>query len=498
MMISPVQRSASSLNRSPRIGIFVIAYNAEAHIKDTLARIPQDVMDAITTIYVVDDCSHDETVSEAICCSNDIDKMVVLRNRINQRYGGNQKIGYQYAIDEKLDIVVMLHADGQYAPEHLATIIAPLVEDRADLVMGSRMIEKGCALEGGMPKYKYYGNKILTRIENVITGMSLSEFHSGYRAYSVRLLEKMPFWNNSDEWHFDTQIILQANQQEARIVEVPMPTYYGDEICHVNGMLYGLNCIWTSISYWLHRHGIFYSRRFDLSSSGEKYSEKFSDPHSSHSQITKFFDSRDLDGCRVLDLGVGDASIVKWLHKRGCTIDAVEMDKHSADLARPYCRNVIVDDLDNIESIELAIDYDYVIAADVLEHLRQPDQVLSHLKRALKRKGILVVSLPNVANIYVRLNLLIGRFPYHTKGILDRTHLHFYTRSTARKMIERSGWDIVDQSVTPIPLAIVFAVLQKRFRWVLNGIYGATKIFSGLLAYQTIFYCENPNKSELL
>ena len=485
-------------NNNKRIGIFVIAYNAEAHIKDTLARIPQDVMDAITTIYVVDDCSHDETVHQAIHCSQSIEKMVVLRNRVNQRYGGNQKIGYQYAIDKKLDIVVMLHADGQYAPENLAAILAPLVEDKADVVMGSRMIEKGRALEGGMPKYKYYGNKILTRIENTITGMSLSEFHSGYRAYSVRLLEQIPFWSKSDEWHFDTQIILQANQQGAQFVEVPMPTYYGDEICHVNGLLYGLNCILTSISYWMHRHGILYSRRFDVSSSGEKYSEKFSDPHSSHSQICAYLNSRDLNGCRVLDLGVGDASIVKWLHARGCTIDAVEMDEHSADLARPYCRKVIVADLDNIESIELATDYDYVIAADVLEHLRSPDVVLSHLKRALKRKGILVVSLPNVANIYVRLNLLIGRFPYHTKGILDRTHLHFYTRTTARKMIERSGWDIIDQSVTPIPLAMVFAFLQGRFRWVLNSLYGATKIFSGLLAYQTIFYCENPNKSELL
>lgn len=485
-------------NNGKRIGIFVIAYNAEAHIKKTLARIPADVMDAVTSIYVVDDCSHDETVDEAIQCSREIEKMVVLRNRVNQRYGGNQKVGYQHAIDENLDIVVMLHADGQYAPEHLATILQPLVEDRADVVMGSRMIEKGRALEGGMPKYKYYGNKILTAIENKITGMNLSEFHSGYRAYSVKLLEKMPLWSNSNEWHFDTQIILQANSHKARIIEVPMPTYYGDEICHVNGMLYGLNCILTSASYWLHRHGIFYSRKFDISTSGEKYSEKFSDPYSSHSQITKYFSDKKLDGCRILDLGVGDSSIVKWLHERGCIIDAVELDKTSAEHAKPFCRNVIVGDLDNIKTIKLADDYDYIIAADVLEHLRAPEVVLSYLKRALKRKGVLVVSLPNVANIYVRLNILVGRFPYHTKGILDHTHLHFYTRSTARDMLKKSGWDILEESVTPIPLAIVFAFLQEHFRWVLNSAYAVTKIFSGLLAYQTIFYCENPNKSELL
>ncbi len=485
-------------NLGSRIGIFVIAYNAEAHIRKTLTRIPQDVMEAIETIYVVDDCSHDETVDEAMRCSQELEKVRVLRNRVNQRYGGNQKVGYQYAIDQNLDVVVMLHADGQYAPEYLAKILAPLVEKRADVVMGSRMIERGRALEGGMPRYKYVGNQVLTRIQNQMTGMNLSEFHSGYRAYSVELLRGIPFWTNSDEWHFDTQILLQANQHGARIEEIPMPTYYGDEICHVNGMLYGWNCIRTSVLYWLHCRGIFYSRRFDISRGGEKYTEKFSDPHSSHSQITAYLSSHDLEGRRVLDLGVGDAAIVKWLHARGCSVDAVELDAASAHLAEPFCRRVIVDDLDKIQHLDLETDYDYVIAADVLEHVRSPEVVLSYLKRALKRKGVLIVSLPNVANLYVRLNLLVGRFPYHTKGILDCTHLHFYTRGTARTMLERSGWNVKQERVTPIPFAIVFAFLRKRFGWLLCIVYGATRLFSGLLAYQTIFFCENPNKSDLL
>ena len=318
------------------------------------------------------------------------------------------------------------------------------------------------------------------------------------RAYSVQFLKRVPFWQNSDEWHFDTQIILQAASLQARIREIPIPTYYGSEICHVNGVLYALNCIRTSLSYWLYRHGLFYRREFDLVREGGKYSEKFSDPHSSHSQIIRFLKPFDLAGCSVLEFGVGDASITKWLHAQGAVIDAVEIDEKSATLARPFCRQVMVADLDDIASLNIKGCYDFVLAADVLEHLRFPELVLSHIKCLLKHKGVLVVSLPNVANLYVRANLLIGRFPYHEKGILDKTHLHFYTVTSARRMLNKTGWRITESSVTPVPWAIVFPFLAKHFRWILEASFWLTKRFKGLLGYQVLFFCENPNHSDLL
>jgi glycosyltransferase involved in cell wall biosynthesis len=485
-------------NQGKRIGIFVIAYNAEAHIDKTLSRIPSVIWDAITKVYVIDDCSHDETVRQAVTYGNEQKKMVVLRNRVNQRYGGNQKVGYQYAIDNQFDAVVMLHADGQYAPECLAEILAPIVNGEADVVMGSRMMERGKALVGGMPTYKYFGNKILTTIQNCLTGLKLSEFHSGYRAYSVEFLKRVPFWQNSDEWHFDTQIILQAAGLNARIREVPIPTYYGSEICHVNGILYALNCIRTSLSYWLYRNGLFYRREFDLAWEGSMYREKFSDPHSSHSQIKSFLKQFDLAGCSILEFGVGDASITKWLHAQGAAVDVVEVDEKSAAFVRPFCRHVIVADLDDIASLNLNAGYDFVLAADVLEHLRFPELVLSHIKCLLKRKGVLVVSLPNVANLYVRANLFFGRFPYYGKGILDNTHLHFYTVTSARWMLNKTGWSVVESRVTPVPWVIVFPFLAKRFRWIMDVSFWVTKRFKGLLGYQALFFCENPNHSDLL
>ena len=194
MMVHDVERDG----RPKRVGVFVIAYNAESHIEETLSRIPEDMWESITAVYVIDDCSTDETVEKALSFQGHQGKLVVLRNRVNRMYGGNQKLGYQYAIDSGLDVVVMLHADGQYAPEYLERILAPIVRGDADVVIGSRMLERRDALKGGMPRYKFLGNIILTRIQNALSGMNLSEFHSGYRAYNTRFLRDIPFWENTD------------------------------------------------------------------------------------------------------------------------------------------------------------------------------------------------------------------------------------------------------------------------------------------------------------
>ncbi len=482
-----------------RIGVFVIAYNAESHIERTLERIPEDVWREMTVCFVVDDCSTDDTVDRALVFGANRQKVVVIRNRVNRRYGGNQKIGYQWAIDHDLDIVVMLHADGQYAPELLPSILEPLVNDDAEVVFGSRMVNRGDALRGGMPKYKYVGNIVLTKMENLITGMSLSEFHSGYRAYNVGFLRDIPFWENSDEWHFDTQILLQALQYGARIAEVPIPTYYGDEISRVNGTIYAVNCVLASLSFRMHRHGIVYSRRYDVARRGRRYFEKFDDPYSSHSIIWSWLCENRLQGLRVLELGVGDASLTRRLSEAGAVVDGIEIDAFAADAARPYCRKIITGDLDNLDALPLERDYDVIVATDVLEHLLSPEIVLSKLKRHLKREGLLYVSLPNVANVYVRLNVLLGRFPTHTKGLLDITHLHNFTLAAMRRLLTRTGWVVKRRSVTAIPLAIVFPFLRKGpFRFIPTLLYGATRLLRGLLAYQGLFICYNPNKSDLL
>src|SRR5205814_3453044 len=133
--------------------------------------------------------------------------ITVLRNEYNQGYGGNQKVGYAYAIAEGFDFVAMVHGDGQYAPEELPNLLAPLRAGDADAVFGSRMMHRLGALKGGMPLYKFIGNRILSTAQNALLQTRLSEFHSGYRIYSVRTLAGIPFDLNSNDFHFDTEII---------------------------------------------------------------------------------------------------------------------------------------------------------------------------------------------------------------------------------------------------------------------------------------------------
>ena len=484
-----------------KIGVFIIAYNAEAHIEDTLGRIPETVWEEIETAYVFDDCSTDGTVERAIALMRKYPKLKVLRNPTNRRYGGNQKLGWQYALDHGFDAVAMLHADGQYAPEILRDIYGPVTEGRAEVVLGSRMMERGAARRGGMPGFKYLGNIVLTKIQNVLTGLGLSEFHTGYRAYSTRFLRNVPFWENSYEWHFDTEILLQAAVSGARILEVPIPTYYGDEICRVNGMAYAFECVKTSFEYWLTRKKLFYRRNFDVTLSGKKYFSKFNDPYSSHSLLLGCLRKEGLEGKKVLELGVGDASLTEKMAEEGAEVTCVEIDDELAALATGHALKVYRGNLEELDFREEGSEgeYDMCVAADILEHLVQPEIELSKLKIPLKKEGLLLVSLPNVANAYVRLNLLLGRFPYYRKGILDATHLHFYTLKSMRRMLEKTGWVVEKGWVTSIPIAIVFPFLRNRcFRWATWLFHLLTVCFPGLLGYQGVFACRNPNTGELL
>lgn len=255
-----------------RIGILIVAYNAVKTLIPTINRIPGGVMKKIEVIFVFDDCSTDKTYDHAMeyKTTRDLPKLHIFRNEVNLKYGGNQKKGYRYAIDKGLDIIVLLHGDGQYAPEVMDTLLAPVENDEADMVMGSRMMKGADPLSGGMPLYKFFGNKILTSIENRVLGMNLSEFHSGYRVYNCNALKKLPIDNCSDDWHFDTDIIVQFKESNFRIVERPIPTYYGDEICYVNGLSYAFHCIESVMKYRLHKLGAFRVKKFELNSGKTK------------------------------------------------------------------------------------------------------------------------------------------------------------------------------------------------------------------------------------
>ncbi len=224
-----------------KVLIFIVAYNAEKHIKGVIRRIPEHILYSDNyEILILDDSSQDRTFEKSLQVKGaykDV-KLTVISHPVNLGYGGNQKVGYKYAIENGFDIVALLHGDGQYAPELLGTLLAPIKEGQADIVFGSRMINKREALRGGMPLYKWVGNQILTWILNFLLGVRFAEFHTGYRIYSVDSLRSIPFGNNSNYYDFDTEIIIQCIDTNQRIVERPIPTFYGDEVSYVNGFRY--------------------------------------------------------------------------------------------------------------------------------------------------------------------------------------------------------------------------------------------------------------------
>jgi glycosyltransferase involved in cell wall biosynthesis len=238
-----------------RFAIYIPAYNAALTLPRVLERIPEKIRREVQEILVVDNNSPDNThlIALEIKKQQDMHNLRVIRNERNEGYGGSQKIAYQYCIDRKFDGVVMLHGDAQYAPEYMENLIEPIVRGEADMVFGSRFT--GDPLKGGMPLHRYLGNRALTTVQNLLLGTRLSEFHSGYRVYAVEALRRIPFQRFSSDYHFDTEIIIAMVDSRQRIMEVPIPTHYGDEENYVNIWRYGLDVLVTTVSYFLHRRG---------------------------------------------------------------------------------------------------------------------------------------------------------------------------------------------------------------------------------------------------
>ncbi len=248
--------SQEGARRDLKILCYIPAYNAAATIPSVIDRIPASMMEKIDEILVVDNASEDNThlVSKGYAQEKGIKNLKVHRSEVNGGYGGSQKVGYRYAIDNGFDVVVMLHGDGQYAPEKMEDLLEPIYQGKADHVFGSRMT--GDPRGGGMPLHRFLGNKFLTGAENLILGWNLSEYHSGYRIYTTECLKKIPFEKCTGEYHFDSEILVQVRMAGLRVVERTIPTFYGSEKCYVPLVKYGFDVLRTMRAYLLHTWGI--------------------------------------------------------------------------------------------------------------------------------------------------------------------------------------------------------------------------------------------------
>lgn len=227
------------------------AYNAAKTVQITYDEIPFDLVDEV---ILVDDHSRDDTSTVA----KQIGIQHVIRHEKNRGYGGNQKTCYNKALDLGADIVIMLHPDYQYTPKLITAMVSIIGQDLYPVVFGSRILGKG-ALQGGMPWWKYLANRFLTLTQNILCNQKLSEYHTGYRAFSAEVLRKIAYNKNSEDFVFDNQMIVQIFNAGFSIAEVTCPTKYFKEASSINfsrSVTYGLGVLGTSFRYFFHRLGI--------------------------------------------------------------------------------------------------------------------------------------------------------------------------------------------------------------------------------------------------
>ena len=437
--------------------ILIVAYNHENFIKSVLDRINNNLVETYEVeVLINDDSSTDNTLKiTKDYIENNINKKIkytVLSNPVNQGYGGNQKIGFLYAIKNNFDFVALVHGDGQYAPEYLESLVEPLNEENTDAVFGSRMINKNGAIKGGMPFYKYLGNKILTFYQNKLFNKNFTELHSGYRIYKVQSLKKIPYELNNNDHSFDNEIIIQFFLANLNIKELPIPTYYGEEISYVNGLKYAFQVFIASLKAKIQKYGIFYDRKFDLKSNNDDnyvLKDKFDSPHKRVIDEIK-------ENSKVLDIGCNKLELVKILNKdKNCMITAIDKDENLK--SNSYINNYISFDLNNgLPDLDYN-KFDYILLLDVIGHLKSPEEFMIKLKEKIDKNPNLkvIVSTSNVGFFIIRIMLLFGSFNYGIKGILDKNHTRLFTFSSFENLMIQSGFNVMNISGIPAPIPLV-------------------------------------------
>lgn len=434
--------------REPRIGILVVEYDAASTLTDTLSRIPVPFRCRITDVFVCDDANADGTSLVGLECQrvNPDLPITVIQRDTNLGYGGNQKASYRLAAECDLDIIVLLHADGQYAPELIPAMVAPIEIGACEAVFGSRMMQAGGPRNWGKPLYEFLGNRILTAVENRVLGCELSEFNSGYRAYNVHTLSELDLALTSDGFDFDSQMTIALLGQRKRIIEVPIPSHNGSETCYVKDIVYAFDVLKDVAAYRLATMGF---TPGGFAQVPDEYGLKHAEG-SSHCAILELIDGA--APLKILDIGCSSGLLSALMRDRGHHVTGVDFVV-SPDIAERV--DVFIRaDLEQGVPNEVGVRFDLVVAADVLEHLRNSEQVLRQLGAKVRENGRVIISVPNFGHWYPRLRTTLGIFDYDQRGTLDKTHVRFFTRRSLLRMVKKNGFEVTEMRVTGLPVDV--------------------------------------------
>jgi 2-polyprenyl-3-methyl-5-hydroxy-6-metoxy-1,4-benzoquinol methylase len=331
----------------------------------------------------------------------------------------------------------------------------------------------------------------LTAFENLILSRRLSEFHTGYRAFRVANLRRVPYRYDSDDFHFDTEILIQLLSAGSRIVEVPIPTHYGDEVCHVNGVKYARDCAKAVIKYRLFKMGLLYDPLLDFSLfDTETYFFKRA-PNSLHQYVLRRPSG---PGEKILDLGAAAGYISAEIAKGGASVVAVDAaaPRHSGRAtAVAYDLNA------DFDAFLGSNQFDTVIALDVIEHLDDPEAAVQKIARVLKPNGRLVASTANIGYFIVRGLLLLGIFNYGKRGILDKTHKRLFTVRSFTRLLRTYGFAVEEVRGFGPPIRDLISD-RGIFRLIDSLLGGLARFLPGLFAYNYVMIARRlPSLEEL-
>ena len=468
---------------SSKLLVCILSYNAANFIRDTLERIPRSLNQYDTHVLVIDDASTDQGYENA-CEIRDagfIFPLTVLKNQINQGYGGNAKLGILYAINGGFDAIALIHGDGQYPPEMISDYAPLVLQGEVDAVFGSRMLNRKDALKGRMPLYKFFGNIFLTTFQNCFLKTKFSEFHTGFRIYATAAMKRIPYNLASNYFDFDTDVTLQYLMANLKIKEMPIDTSYGEETSHVNVFKYGIIILLSTVTFWAHKRGIYYQRKFDVNPREEE--KQYLTLRVEFPEAHKIAVERVPLGSRVLDVGSGNGEVCRELQYKNCHVTGLDLKPPPAPVKlNHFIKGDIVGSLP-----ERFDDYNVVLLLDVLSFSQDPERLLKSLHHSStgRSDGLLIITSGNVGFITTRIAMLFGNLNYARRGLIHYNHFKLFTRSTLIELLEDSGFKVEKVTATPAPYArilgegVVASFLDRTNRLLM-------KILPGLFSYRLV------------
>jgi methionine biosynthesis protein MetW len=399
-------------------------------------------------------------------------------------FGALRKAAFEYGMRRHFDRLAIASGDGRHPVEHLDELLDACRAVPRSLVIGACHARPWRRRHEGMPLLQAAGLRLVHAVQNMILHLRVEDYQSSFRVYSSEALGRIPWQLNSDERDFDAEILVQFRALDAPIVEVEISPAWAEHGGSASALTHAVRVLPIPIGYRLHQLHLTRSHQY-MVDRDIHYTLKVS-PTGSHIQIIEAIEP----GSRVLDLGCSQGLLAGPLREKGVEVVGVDIgspDRIASDMKEFYQRD-LEEDLDLPEER----DFDYVVVADVIEHLRNRQRLLRGARRYLKQNGRLIISTPNIAIWFYRLSLLVGRFEYGPRGVLDVTHVHLYTRATFQREVEAAGFRVVKRGVTALPFEVVFEATGRSpvIRGMADFYYALARFWPSMFAYQNILEAE--------